>query len=280
MLFGSHVSIAGGVFNAPDNASVEGCEVFQMFTRSPRGGAAPKLTPEIIQQFKDSCKKHGFNQYYVHAPYYVNLASDNPKTYNASINIIREELDRSSLLGVEAMMAHIGSARDGDPRQALAKAISGIKKILKGYGGTTQFLIEIAAGSGTVLGSTFDEVATMIQQAQPDNKSQIGVCFDTCHAFASGYDLRDKKTVEATIKEFDKKIGLDRLKLVHLNDSKTEFASHKDRHEHIGQGQIGLAGFKTLVNHPKLKKINGILETHKEDGWEFKNLKTLKGIRK
>ena len=275
MLFGSHVSIAGGAFNAPINAAAEGCEVFQMFTRSPRGGAAPKLTPDVVKQFKAACAEHGFKQYYVHAPYYVNLASSQAATYNASIKIIREELERGSLLGVEALMIHIGSAKDLDRPQALDKAIAGLKKILAGYTGSTQLLLELSAGSGNVIGNTFEELAFILKQL----KSSVGICLDTCHAFASGYDLRTKTGVETTLKDFDKTIGLSRLKLLHLNDSKKELGSHVDRHEHIGQGEIGLAGFKALISHPKLKKINGILETHKDGNWPAKNLKILKDLR-
>lgn len=279
MKFGTHVSIAGGAFNAPENAAELGCEVFQMFTRSPRGGAAPELTPKIVKQFKENCKKHGFANYYVHAPYYVNLASAKPKIYNSSIRIIREELERSSKLGVTGMIIHVGSSKDMERKKALDKAVEGLKKIVTGYTGSTQFLLEIAAGSGNVIGDTFDEIAYMLKKIQPSAKQKIGICFDTAHAFASGYDLRTKKNVDTVIKEFDKKIGLDKLKLIHFNDSKVDFDAHIDRHEHIGKGKIGLAGFKALVNHPKLKDLDVILETPKEDDWDKKNLKTLKDIR-
>lgn len=279
MKFGTHVSIAGGVFNAPDNAADLGCEVFQMFTRSPRGGAAPELTPEIIKQFNDNCKKHGFKNYYTHAPYYVNLASANPKIANSSIRIIREELERSSALGVKALMIHVGSAKDQDRKKALKKAIDGLTKILKGYDGSTQFLIEIAAGSGNVIGDTFEEIADMIKGVQPKVKTRIGVCFDTAHAFASGYDLRTKAGVDKVFKQFDKTVGLKKLVLLHGNDSRVDFDSHVDRHWHIGKGKIGKEGFKTIINHPKLKKIDMILET--PDATKDKmNLKTVKDFRK
>src|SRR3989344_9172969 len=125
MLFGTHVSIAGGVFNAPENAAHLGCETFQMFTRSPRGGAAPKLTKEIVKQFKDNCKKHRFTNYYVHAPYYINFASSNDHIAKSSIKVIREELERCSLLGVKAVMAHLGSAKDLGEKKAIKQTIAG-----------------------------------------------------------------------------------------------------------------------------------------------------------
>ncbi|MAF13686.1 MAG: endonuclease [Parcubacteria group bacterium] len=279
MKFGTHVSIAGGVFNAPENAKQVGCETFQMFTRSPRGGAAPELTPEIVKQFKNNCQEHGFKNYYVHAPYYVNLASDNPKIAKSSIRIIREELERSSKLDVKALMIHVGSARDQDRDQALTKAITGITQILKGYTGSTQFLIEIAAGSGNVIGDTFEEVNQMISAVQPKVKTPIGVCFDTAHAFASGYDLRTKKDVETTFEKFNKIVGLKKLVLIHGNDSKVDFDSHVDRHWHIGKGKIGTEGFKAIINHPKLRKIDMILETPDVD-MDKKNLKTVRDMQK
>lgn len=279
MQFGTHVSIAGGVFNAPINAVTPGCETFQMFTRSPRGGAAQKLTPEIVKQFKKNCAQYKFKNYYVHAPYYVNLASKNPKIYTDSIKIIREELERSSVLDVKALMIHTGSAKDQDRNLALKKATAGIVKILTTYKGTTQFLIEIAAGSGNVIGDTFEEVAALIKKAQPQVKSKIGVCFDTAHAFASGYDLRTKKNVNDVLKKFDTIIGLNKLVLIHGNDSKVDFNSHVDRHWHIGQGKIGLEGFRAIINHPKLKKLDMILETPEEE-MDKKNLAVVRKLMK
>ena len=278
MIFGHHVSIAGGVFNAPANAAAVGCEIFQIFTRSPRGGAAPKLTLEIVQLFKDNCAKFGFTDYYVHTPYYINLASGNPKIYEASSRIIREELERSSRLGVRAVMTHLGSAKDTTRPKAIAKTVTGLIKALTGYTGSAQFLIEIAAGAGNIMGDSFDEVGTIIKKVQPKVKTTLGVCFDTAHAFASGYDLRTKAAVDQTLAAFDRQVGLNRLVLIHGNDSKVDFNSHVDRHWHIGHGQIGLEGFRAIINHPKLKKVNMILETP-DYTWDKKNLATVKKLR-
>ena len=279
MLFGTHVSIAGGVFNAPLNAAEVNCETFQMFTRSPRGGAAPKLTEEVVRDFKSNCQKHGFKNYYVHAPYYINLASDNTKIAKSSVKIIKEELQRCCLLDVKAMMIHVGSAREQTKEAALKKAINSLTEILKDYKGSTQFLIEIAAGAGNVMGDTFEEVAAMIKAVQPKTKSKVGVCFDTAHAFASGYDLRTKENVIETLKKFDKIIGLKKLVLIHGNDSLVEFNSRKDRHWHIGKGKIGKTGFQTIINHPQLKKVDMILETP-DAAMDKVNLKTVKNLRK
>lgn len=282
MRFGLHVSIAGGIFNAPDNAAAVGCETFQMFTRSPRGGAAPTLTPAVVKQFKAAYQAHGFSSCYVHTPYYINLASSNQSIAAASVRIIREELDRSSLLGVTAVMTHLGSGKDHDQATAQQKVVDGLLKILDTYRGTARFLIEIAAGAGAILGASFEEInhyISIVEQKNKRLKGTIGVCFDTCHAFALGYDLRTKTTVDKTLRDFDQIIGLERLSLIHANDSKTEFNGRRDRHENIGQGKIGLEGFRALVNHPQLKALDMILETPGDDEWDRKNLATMKRLR-
>ena len=275
MLLGAHVSTAGGVINAPLNAAKLGCEVFQCFSRSPQGGPAPELTPEIIETFLQNCKENDIKQWVIHAPYYINFASIEGRTRGNSIRIIREELERGTLLNAEYVMFHPGSAKDVDRAQGITHVVEGLKKVLDGYNGTTKLLIEISAGAGQVIGATFEEVAEILNKI---DHPELGVCFDTAHAFASGYDLRDKSSIDKTFKTFDQLIGLDRLKMSHCNDSKIEFGGHKDRHEHIGEGFIGKEGFELLLNNPKLKHLNWFLETE-PDGVQ-KDLDILKKIRK
>jgi len=276
MHIGAHVSIAGGVEQAPLNAAKAGCECFQMFTRSPRGGSAPVLDKGVVDQFKKNCQKHKLDNYYIHTPYYINLASSSNRIRSGSIKVIRDDLERGSLLGAKALMTHLGSSKDLGKDKALKKIIEGVKKILDGYTGTTQFLIENSAGSGgTIIGDTFEEIGQIIK-ALP--KYDIGVCFDTCHAFVSGYDLRTKQAVEKTLENFDKLIGLSKLRLMHANDTKTDLGSHIDRHEHIGYGKIGPEGFKVLLHHLALKNIDFVLETPK-DGKKINDLKILKDLR-
>jgi deoxyribonuclease-4 len=276
MHIGAHVSIAGGAEQAPLNAAKAGCECFQMFTRSPRGGPAPVLDNEVVSQFKENCQKYKISNYYIHTPYYINLASSNNRIRFGSIKVIREDLERSSLLGAKALMTHLGSSKDLGKEQALIKVIEGVKKILDGYKGITQFLIENSAGAGgTIIGDKFEDIGAIIK-ALP--KYDIGVCFDTCHAFVSGYDLRTKQAVEKTLENFDKLIGLSKLRLIHANDTKTDLGSHIDRHEHIGYGKIGPEGFKVLLHHPALKNIDFVLETPR-DGKKINDLKILKDLR-
>ncbi len=272
---GAHVSIAGGVFNAPLNAAERQCEAFQMFSRSPRGGKATLLTKEIVNEFLDNCQEKNISNYYIHTPYYINYASAKPRIYKGSIEVVRNELERGTKLKVKALMTHLGSSKDFGKAKSLKKVIQGIRETMKSYNGTTQFLLENSAGAGGTIGASFEELGEIIK-ALP--KYNIGVCLDTCHAFVSGYDLRDKKSVNKTLKKFDKHIGLSKLILIHANDSKAEFGSNKDRHEHIGQGKIGIKGFIALMNHPALKNVDFILETP-DNNHSKADLKKLKKLR-
>lgn len=280
MKIGCHVSIAGGVFHAPANAAELGCEVFQIFTRSPQGGPAPKLTAEALQQFSAAATQHHQADWVVHTPYYINFASANPRIKNGSAAIIREELERASKLGASYLMTHLGSGKDVSPTEAKKMVIAGLSTALKGYTGSTVFCLEIAAGSGQVLGGNFADIGEYITAIEKKNaalRNTIGVCFDTCHAFASGYDLRDAAAVKKTLQEFDRTIGLNRLKLVHANDSKFGLGEKKDRHEHIGKGHIGLAGWRAMAAHPVLKRVNWYLETEPEGVRQ--DITTLKKLR-
>lgn len=276
MLFGAHVSIAGGLINAPKNAADIGCEVFQIFTRSPQGGYIAPLDEKIAEEFKLLCKKYNQKEWVVHTPYFINFASANKRIYHASISVVREELNRASLLGAKYLMTHLGSYKDLGHENGLKQVVLGLEEMLKDYNGKTQFLVEISAGSGEIIGDTFEEIAEIIHHPKL-KKYGIGVCYDTQHGFASGYDTRTAVSVKKTFELFDKIIGIEKLKLSHCNDSKTELGSRRDRHEHIGKGLIGLEGFKNLLTEKKLQNINFILETEPED--VVADLKLLKKIR-
>ncbi|MBI5621450.1 deoxyribonuclease IV [Candidatus Falkowbacteria bacterium] len=280
MKFGAHVSAAGGVFNAPVNAAKAGCECFQFFSRSPQGGPAPKLTPEIIAAFKTNCKKYKQTASYIHAPYFINFASALPRIKHGSVSIIRQELERGSALGVTAMMTHLGSAKDLGEAKGVAQTIAGLIEVLTGYTGSTELLLENSAGAGAIIGDTFDELGEILKAIKKKlPTAPIGICLDTCHAFASGYDWSDAKALATTLKDFDKHIGLEYLKLFHFNDSLTELNAQRDRHAHLGKGKIGATAFKLIVQHPKLKHLNAILETPTETG-RVADLKLLKTARK
>lgn len=276
MKFGAHVSAAGGVWNAPLNAGALGCEILQMFSRPPQGGLPSPITDEVAQKFKAAMEEHGIERAYIHAPYFINLASATERIVKNSVAVLREELTRGSKLGCRAMMFHPGSAKDVGQDKGVKMVIDGLNKILAGYKGSCQLLIEISAGAGMIMGDTFDEIAAFLGGAKRGD--EIGVCFDTQHAFASGYDLRTTESVDATFKQFDKIIGLKNLVASHCNDSMVEFNGHKDRHEHLGKGHIGLAGFKAVVAHKKLRHLDLLLETPMGEGVK-KDLAYLKKFR-
>jgi len=277
MHFGAHVSIAGGLPNAPKNAAAIGCEVFQFFTRSPRGGWVAPINKKIIAEFKSACQEYKQQEWYIHAPYFINFASANERVKNGSIAVIKEELERGSLLGAQYLMTHLGSYKDLGKEKGFAQLVDCLAQIMKGYKGTTQFLLEISAGASNAIGDTFENMGEILHHKKLE-KYNIGVCYDTQHAFAAGYDCRTTKTLDETLKMFNTSIGLDHLKLFHCNDSKTELGSHRDRHEHIGKGQIGLNGFKSILSDQRLQHTNFILET--EDDAVQKDLQILKKLRK
>ncbi|MBI4591972.1 deoxyribonuclease IV [Candidatus Uhrbacteria bacterium] len=259
MRFGAHVSSAGGLWNAPANAAALGCEVFQMFSRPPQGGKPQPITEETVDRFQAAMKEHGQATAYIHAPYFINLASSEPRIRHGSREVIRQELERGSALGCRAVMFHPGSCKDAGEEQGVRYVIKGLNDILDGYQGSCQLLIEISAGAGMVMGDTIEEIAEFLKGTKRGD--EIGVCFDTQHAFASGYDLRTKKGVVETFGLLDKLIGLDRLLMSHCNDSKVKFGAKKDRHEHLGKGHIGLEGFEALVRAKNLRHLDLILET-------------------
>jgi len=276
MLFGAHVSMAGGLQNTPLNAAKIGCEVFQIFTRSPQGGSVSPLDDSTVKEFKKNCKKAGQKEWYVHAPFFINFASANNRIHYGSIGAIKQELTRASLLGAKYLMTHLGSYKDLGNKEGLKRVAEGLDEVLKDYKGTTEFLIEISAGAGEIIGDTFEEIAEIIHHPKL-KKYKIGVCYDTQHAFASGYDIRTPEAVADTLKKIDQTIGLKNIKLFHCNDSLTELGSHKDRHAHIGEGLIGLTGFQALLKNKKLSKINFVCET--ENDSVKKDISILKNIR-
>ena len=271
MNFGAHISIAGGIEKAPERAHKIGCECFQMFSRSPHGGKSLELTEDKINSFKENCRKYNLKNYYIHTPYYINLASANNRIYYGSIAAIKKEIEIADLLGAKGVVTHLGSAKELGEKEAREKLVEGLVKVFNPpnppYQGGAILLLEITAGAGNIMGDSFEEIAYFIKETEKalrqaqDDRCKLGVCFDTAHAFASGYDLRNKKAVQKTFDDFDKIIGIKRLKLIHCNDSKVDLNSHIDRHENIGEGKIGAKGFKAIVSEPRLQDLDFILET-------------------
>lgn len=274
MKIGAHVSIAGGVINAPKNAADLGCEVFQIFSRSPRGGPASKIDAGVVKTFKEEMQKWNQADFYIHTPYYINFASGKESIRKASARIVREELERGSLIGAKCIMTHLGSSREFSRKEALNMVVKGVKELLDGYKGSTEFLMEISAGSGHVMGDTFDELGYIIDKAGAAGK-KIGICIDSAHMYASGYDIKTEKGFADTLKVIKNSIGMEKIKVIHANDSKVGLNERKDRHDHIGDGKIGIEGFKNLIK--AFPKIDFILETKHDKVVE--DIKKLQEIR-
>ena len=272
MNIGCHISIAGGIQDAPERAHGLGCEVMQIFTRSPQGGKAPELTSEIIESFKILATKYQIQNTYVHTPYYINFASANNRIRYGSVSVVRDELERASLIGAKYVMTHLGSAKELGQKEAIKKTIEMLKKTLEGYAGTTKLLLENSAGTGDIIGDDLKELGEIIKKVKSDKIA--GICLDTQHSFASGYDWRD---FEKTISKIDKELETKNIKLIHANDSKEEFGSKRDRHEHIGKGKIGLEAFRNIVAFAQKNNIDMILET--EHDFVKEDIKILKDLR-
>ena len=266
MNIGAHVSIAKGIENAPELAGELGCEAMQIFTHSPSGGPIAEISDETAKNFKDGVKKYGIKAVYVHAPYYINLASKNNKIYYGSISAIRKNLERASFLEAKYVMTHLGSAGDMNEKELLERLEESFAKIFDGYDGSAKLLIENSAGAGKIIGSDFKQIGKIFKPTtvvDSQNRQPLsvlaGICLDTQHSFASGYDW--KNSFEENMKKIDSAVGLDKIKLMHSNDSLTDFNSHKDRHTHIGQGKIGPEGFEKLAAFAQDNDIDMICET-------------------
>jgi deoxyribonuclease IV len=277
-LIGCHVSIAGGLENAPSRASALGCETFQIFSRSPHGGSVAPILPEVQEKFKAEMDKAKLDTFVIHAPYILNFGSSKKSTYHGSINIVRTDLERGTLLGAKYVMFHPGSFKDLGEEAGMKQAQEGLEKVLDGYKGTTKLLIEISAGAGSVIGDTFEEIAELMDPIKK-HPGFGGICFDTQHAFGSGYDLRTKESVEQVFKKFDKIIGLKYFAMSHTNDSKVELGSHRDRHEHINEGNIGKAGFQAILDFFQKKKMTIPLILETEHDKVEADIKLLKALR-
>lgn len=279
MKVGAHVSIGGGIEKAPERAYRIGCECFQFFSRPPRGGSPPKLDDKTVKRFLQECTKYNLLDYYIHTPYFINLASDDKQIRTRSVSIIKEELKRGDILGAKYVVTHLGSSKASSRKEGLKRTIKGLKQILEDKNKySTKLLIENSAGQGATIGDTLEELAEIV--AHLDSNPDIGICLDTAHLFASGYDIRTKDGINSFLTHFSETIGFSRLKLLHGNDSKVDLGERKDRHEHIGKGKIGIECFKTIVNEPALRDINLIIETpFKKIEDDIKNLKKLKNLR-
>lgn len=277
---GAHVSAAGGVGNAPARAREIGSVCLQLFTKQPNRWAEPSLGPVEARRYGEVAAAHGIRVAGSHDSYLINLATPNPILWERSFEAFRWELIRSSALGLDFLVTHPGNATDGDRPSGIARNADGIARALEEVSGTTRILLELTAGGGTTVGGSFQDLAAILERIPAEHHSRLGVCFDTCHAYSAGYDLVGD--FEGVWAAFHDVLGLERLRLFHLNDSKHPFGSRKDRHEHLGQGSLGPEPFRRIVQDPRFRAIPKILETPKEPdpvGNDRRNLGLLRGFR-
>jgi deoxyribonuclease-4 len=264
MRLGAHESIAGGLHKAFTRAASVGCEAVQIFVKPNRSWAVPALGDEDVALFRARAKATGIRPAVAHTSYLLNLASPKDDLWHKSIKTLIIELERCDRLGVPWLVlhpgAHVGSGEEAGLTR-MARALGEVHRATRSS--QTRVLLETTAGQGTKLGYCFEHLAWLLEKT-PDGE-RLGICLDTCHVFAAGYELRTPEGYAATMDSFDHVIGLGRLKALHLNDSKGDLGSRKDRHEHIGEGEIGLEGFRHVLNDPRLKDLPGLLETPKSD---------------
>ena len=278
MRFGFHISIAGGFSKVVERALKTECETIQLFSRNPRGWNYKDLDPNDVKQFQAELRASNISPCFVHLPYLPNLAAAKEDLYEKSIDTLCEDLRRAEMLGIPFLVVHIGSRVSLSEDEAVEKVVKGLRKSLSKVPNQVKVLLENTAGQGTELGSRFSQIQQIISAV--NNKARIGICLDTAHAFQAGYDLSSKKGLDDAMEEFDRSIGVQNLHLLHLNDSKTPLGSHSDRHWHIGEGCIGLEGFRNIVNHPQLKHLPGIMETPRQDFKDdLRNIKVMRSLK-
>ena len=259
MKLGKHVSIAGGIDKAITRATDIGCNSVQIFVNNPRGWKNSALGDELINNFKSSRKTNKINPVVVHSIYLINLASPKKNLWEKSIQGLIDDYIRSDKIGAEYLVFHPGSHTGSGEEKGTLRIIDGLNKVLDETEGSTEILLENVAGAGTAIGKTIDELNEIMTKL--NEPERVGFCIDTCHAFSAGYDVATKEGLDQLLAEIETGPGLDKLKVLHLNDSKFELGTNKDRHAHIGEGYIGKEGFTEIINHPKLADKTFILET-------------------
>jgi deoxyribonuclease-4 len=255
---GVHVSIAGSVDLAVDRAKKAGCDVFQMFSRNPRGWGFLPLSKESCKTFRSKILSSHLLPV-DHMPYLPNLASPKSDIYDKSVAALASELERCSLLGIPCLVTHLGHHLGDGIAGGRERVVKAINAALKVSDNSVMLLLENTAGERNSVGSTFEHIRAIMDGINCQNR--IGICFDTCHAFAAGYELRTETGISETMTQFDNAIGIHNLKMIHLNDTKGDLGSSLDRHEHIGMGYLGEGAFRLILHHPVLSALPLICET-------------------
>ena len=277
---GAHVSASGGVDRAPDRAKAIESVVLQLFTKQPSRWAEPDIDADTRESFRRERRSAGIRTAVAHDSYLINLSSPDAALWERSISCFIGELRRSTEIGLDFVVSHPGNATDGDLASGISRNAEGVQRALELVEAGVTLLLELTAGSGTSVGGTFENLRAILDLITPDVRSRVGICFDTCHAYATEYDLVGD--FHGVFQAFDDALGLERLCLFHMNDSKGDLGSKRDRHAHIGEGTLGEAPFREIMEDERFIEIPKILETPKGDDpvtADLRNLRLLRSFR-
>ena len=276
-LLGAHVSIGGGVENSPGRGMELGCDAIQIFSKNQRRWKSDPLSDDAAREFRRAVDKYKIRKVVIHDSYLINLAHPDRNALRKSRDAFSDESRRADSLGVAYLVFHPGSHLKTTEAEGIRRIAESLNAVLRDLQGShAKLLLETTAGRGDHLGYRFEQLAEIISLTE--QKERVGVCYDTAHSFAAGYDLRTKKAYEETFTEFDNTVGLDKLKVFHLNDSKGDLGSRIDRHENIGKGFLGMEPFRFLVNDSRFRQHPMILETPEGDKYYKENLNLLRSL--
>ena len=278
-LLGAHVSVKDGVDLSPERARILGCDSMQIFTRNQMQWKARVIGDDEAKRFKENVKKHRIQRVMAHDSYLINLSATDEKILEMSKEAFIDEMRRARMLDIDFLVFHPGSHLGAGEKKGMKEVSNNVRSALLEIGeGKPRILFETTAGQGSNLGYSFNQMSTMLREVGLDDRT--GVCFDTCHSYAAGYDIVTEDGYEKTFRLFDEEIGLDRLFAFHFNDSKGAQGSRLDRHDNIGKGRLGKAAFAHLINDKRFARHPMILETPGGDEGYIKDLKTLRSLIK
>lgn len=272
---GVHTSISGGIWRSLERAQALGCTTMQIFSHNPRGWVMKEIPPEEVMRFTTLRANLDISPIYIHASYLINMAAQDGTLRRKSIDLLCKEMDRGDALGADFVVLHTGSASGAEVRLSRKRSVDALNEVARLGDWKSGILIENTAGERGDISSRVSDLAEIMSGVRGPLIS--GICFDTCHAFSAGYDLRSEEGIEIAVREIEKHLLLQSIKLIHLNDSKGENGSHIDRHEHIGMGKIGLEGLRTFITCKQFRTVPLILETPKREAADDqRNLRTVR----
>ncbi|MBU1671049.1 MAG: deoxyribonuclease IV [Actinobacteria bacterium] len=276
MRFGYHVGVSGPPVSAILNGIDTGCDAIQMFPGSPQQWGTTEVGDEEALEFAEAKRSSGIDPVLLHSIYLVNMAAPSEQIFKRSVASLSSALQKAERLGAAAVITHIGNHKGEGEEYGVRRIAGAVTECFERTGGEAMLLLETTAGAGTSIGNTFEQFGAVFDAS--GWPARLGFCMDTCHVFAAGYDIRTPEGIEGVLEEMERFIGLDRLRAIHMNDSKGELGSHLDRHAHIGEGEIGLAAFSYIVNHPALRDLPAIVELPHESPEDPDDLALLRSL--